>query len=142
MDVKDFVTFEQAVLLNKLGFDKNCTHNYHIKSQQLFNNVYYPYEDEGVDIEMIEYSYNTFKRDTGRYIDAPTMLQVHSWLRNEKNYSIEPQSESIDRWTYRIINFITDKNISETNDVYESYEDALSNGITECLRHLENKWLK
>ena len=142
MDAKEFVTFEQAVLLKKLGFDKDCTYSYDVEYKHLVSHIYSAYEDEEIDVELLEWSDNTFRNGIGKFIDAPTMSQVQSWLRNEKNYSVEPQSESIDRWTYRIINFITDKNISETNDVYESYEDALSNGITECLKYLENKWLK
>ena len=122
MNTEDFVTYEQALALKKLGFNYDCDYCY------------------SEDKELYKYDYHTeYYNGSNNDLPAPTLAQVQKWLRKEKGIYIEPiliydkfytDCKSPSRGKYWAV---------EHRKYYLSYEDALSAGITECLKLLEKE---
>lgn len=128
MNSEDFVTYEQALALKKLGFDYKCNHLY---------------ENDGTFKEDDCYgSCNTSKIEYYRkedYADAPTLAQVDKWLRS-KGLWVEICLEPFDEkgWQFDIFNLKDHRYYNFAfSTVYDTYEKALSAGITECIKILE-----
>ena len=93
MNTEDFVTFEQALALKKLGFCEEAIGKYVDcpNDPTLFNGMLYQ-------------SWNLEKDE----ILAPTLAQAQKWLRKEKKLSIEPFSSlKKGKYTFEIINVDT-----------------------------------
>ena len=119
MNTEDFVTYEQALALKKLGFNYDCD--------------YYYSEDK----ELYKYDYHTeYYNGSNNDLPAPTLAQVQKWLRKEKKLSIEPFSYRKTQWIMDIINLGT-MDCPGIWDKHTSYEEALSAGINECLKLLK-----
>lgn len=133
MNTEDFVTYEQAIALKELGFKEECFYHYDYNNQ-----------DDVVpntDISHLAISANDFKisyNELGFFneicYDAPTLSQVQKWLRN-KGYSVEVTS-FYQTWISSITK-LDDFETIELNGNFSSYEEALSEGITECFKYLE-----
>ncbi|MDE5888476.1 MAG: hypothetical protein K2H20_00480, partial [Bacilli bacterium] len=111
MDTKDFVTYEQALALKKLGFRELCLYFYDLKGRLCPNGIYIGlfeciedyknkqpvYIDEGFRTE------NTLHPNFD-ICDAPNLVQVQKWLRNGKGLSVEPfTSLKKGKYTFEII---------------------------------------
>ena len=127
---EDFVTYEQAVKLKELGFDWKCNHWYH------------PLEPEKI-IECQTYcNHNSFERP----YSAPTLAQVAKWLRDVKGLIIysEPRfykgKKPLLGYEYHLFNK-KDGYYShiESETIYDTYEEALSEGINEALELIKEK---
>ena len=135
MPIEDFVTYEQALALKKLGFKEECLYHYRYS---IFSDNYYESAD-GAYVSDLYKSHNSKSYEKNVICDAPTLAQAQKWLRKEKDYYIEPRlfydklhtdCKSSTRGKYWQI---------EHGKYYFSYEEALSAGITECLKLLENE---
>ena len=136
---EDFVTYEQALALKKLGFKEECL--YHYDHQMVIPNeskidsacCYIPLE------EFYRSMNDKYSKQYG-ICDAPTLWEAQKWLRKEKKYSVEIESflRHSSSWFCNIENFKDDKSI-ETYGLYKSYEEALSAGISECIKLLEKE---
>ena len=127
MDIKDFVTYEQAFALAKLGFNEE-TFTYYDKDDTKLQGLDDPYE-----YHLLDYN-NRYSTS----FSAPTLAQVQKWLRKEKGYSIEPISifdEDNYIWSGYIVFFKEQKLINM--DEYKSYEEALSDIINKCIKLLK-----
>ena len=131
MNTEDFCTYEQALALKKLGFDERCLFHYIGDKSSLTENALW--WNGIVSVDRLYKSYNKCRVCD---CDAPTLAQAQKWLRNEKKFSVEVSSLCITSWFYDIDNLKDNKSF-ETYGVYKSYEEALSAGITECLKLLE-----
>ena len=85
-------------------------------------------------------SHNSFPKDvmTANFIDAPTLWEAQKWLREEKRILILPDYNSFG-WFCGIhypINSV--KMFKYTAKEVNSYEDALSEGIKEAVKILED----
>ena len=126
MDTEDFVTFEQALALKKLGFKEKCDYIYRFE-----NNPLYSLEERIIRKEYCV-SWNNY-RDC---CSAPTLAQAQKWLHKNKRYYIEiTYDELIYSYNYRIIRMGL-KVLYKGNKNYNSPEEVLSAGITECLKLL------
>ena len=136
MNTEDFVTYEQSLALKKLGFDYDCDYNY------------------SEDKELYKYDYHSdFYSDTSSDSDlpAPTLAQAQEWLREKKSlYTFADGGvfDKGDRPIYYpvILDVANEHNEISTNDniennwnKYYTPEEALSAGITECLKLLEKE---
>lgn len=137
MSKEDFVTYEQALALKKLGFNEECLFHYEE------NNEIYPNgttRNFGNTFEITcKHLYRIFNKDKSRpyYIDAPTLAQVQKWFRSI-GYSIEPLSVDKHEWLCPIAVYKGDKRDTiKMPNSYVSYEEALSAGITECIKLLD-----
>lgn len=140
MNTEDFVTFEKALALKRLGFDYSCDYYY------------------------IESTYSTFDRDgethvkgggelmcrfskyfvAGNCVEAPTLAQAQKWLREEKGlyliWDMGQDKKHNSKFAWYVCDchgYIVDVLASEVK--YNSPEEALSAGITECLKFLEKE---
>ena len=137
MKNKDFVTYEQAVALKKLGFREKCLCHYTFGEFVINNYVVNEEKDEYVYVDNLLDSLNT---DTlgDNICDAPTLSQVQTWLRKEKRYSVEELYDCDDKWSYFIVKMSDGEYIKHISD-FNSPEEALSAGISEAIKFLEFK---
>lgn len=137
MNTEDFVTYEQALALKKLGFREDSFYHYDLIDKQLKPNKCY---SDGICLlgDFLgnhEYSANE--------VSAPTLAQAQKWLRKEKKYSVEAFFERIkdskEQWSYFRSNTLDSSQDDQSIGYFNSYEEALSAGITECIKILEKE---
>ena len=121
MNKEDFVTYEQAVALKKLGFNYDCDYCY------------------SEDKELYKYDYHTeYYTRISNDISAPTLAQAQKWLRKTKKHHVDSSCIDKDTWHYTITELIDNVIVVRNELEFSSYEEALSVGITECIKLLEN----
>ena len=134
MDIKNFVTYEQALALKKLGFREKCLYYY-------FNGALYPNDvyAHRIDKNSFHRRYNVESLGKIRNIakepllcDAPTLSQAQEWLRKQ-GYNIGLRIYNYN-WELTVCFKFCERPMY--NNLYASYEDALSVGITKCLKFL------
>lgn len=139
MNSEDFITYEQALALKKLGFKEKCFFFY--ENENRIRAFYVAAMDVLLNSNNIGGCVNRRKNIDDYTCDAPTLAQAQKWLRKEKKLSIEPVSGDTDEhgWEYGLV----DRNLSPKFHfnciTYSSYEEALSAGITECIKILEKE---
>ena len=132
MSPEDFVTYEQALALKKLGFKEDCDYNY------------------SEDKELYKYDYHSdYYSGTSSDYDlfAPTLAQVQKWLWRDKKLYVYADGAIFDKdyekpsyypFILDIVSEHDEIGISDFNH-YPTPEEALSAGITECLKILEKE---
>jgi hypothetical protein len=133
----EFVTYEQAVKLKELGFDKSCFDGFMETTC-------------GVKLKS-EHNLCTVVTEKGKELPAPLKQQVFRWLRDEHRIfaSIETDCTSYPKFAIVINAFVgnprdlTEKewhwvNISHF-DLYRSYEEAESDCIDKLITFIEAK---
>ena len=124
MNTEDFVTYEQAIALKKLGFDEF---------------VLYKYEGNTL-IEPNELIYGDYNDDY-MYLNscsAPTLYQVQKWLF-EKGYFVEVNWFHTNTYYFSIVHHLDNEKatcVTDEND-YSTPSEALLAGITKALKNLE-----
>ena len=126
MNNEDFVTYEHAVVLNKLGFREKCDYIYRFENNPLYS----------LEKTIIRKEYCVSWNNSRDCCSAPTLAQAQKWFRKEKKYSVEPHYNNT-YWDVEIIN-MNNEDCYEINNCFVCYEEALSVGITECLKMLQN----
>lgn len=149
MSKEDFVSFEQAKRLKKVGFDWNCNHYIDERGKisentkdDFFCSCYENLND--ANFALHDKSGNLLD-----YCSAPTLAQVCKWLREKHNIHIQIESVIGKRWTYDVVDIkpiqdISGEYISRMPErvgypVINTYEQAQSVGIDVALGMLENK---
>ena len=123
MNIEDFCTYEQALALTELGFHKDCDYKWCIQ----LNDNPIP---------------NYLLAHPNEELQAPTLYEAQKWLR--KNRFIWLLSERVRQKELqgKFYYSITDKDLNETVPerfkLFNSYEEALSAGINECINILKN----
>lgn len=124
-----FVNYSQALSLRKLGFDWKVNHLYLTKS-------------DNDEIEMLGIYENFNSHDSK--ISAPTLSETQEWLRKEKGlyliWDMGQNRKHNSKFAWYVCDchgYIVDVLASEIK--YNSPEEALSEGISECLKYIENK---
>lgn len=124
---EDYVSYSQALELRRLGFTEYCD---------------YIYNSENHICPKVILSYNYQDRED--HVDAPTLWQVQSWLRKEKGLIIchEPDFYKGEKplMGYHYSLYEKDKGMSSyilSSEVYNTLEEAISSGISECIKLLE-----
>ena len=142
---KDYCDYDTCVALKELGYKVPTSAYYMPNNNQL---VFVSNPCRGGYVIDCFYSHNSFSKDimTSNYIDAPTMWEAHKWLRENHNIHIEIRScfsgyEFELREAYKHENNISGSGIYIDNeDVrYNSYEEALLEGIKEAVKILKEK---
>lgn len=153
---KDFCDYETCVALKELGY-KVPTSAYYIPNNETLYFVSNPYRG-GYVIDCFR-SHNSLREDvvTHDCIDAPTMWEAQKWLREEKRICVEVdccasgyvwelckayQGTWFSGGTTIYTHYCEDNaNNKLLNDCgkYNTYEDALSEGIKEAVKILKEK---
>ncbi len=116
MITEDYVSFEVAKLLKEKGFDDFACHSYYYKNGDI--------EDE-----------TRYDGDFGR----PTLQMAMKWLREVHHLHIIPEISDVSRLNpqyYVVIWLTTPKRESYMLELFDSYEEAVEEGIKYCLENL------
>jgi len=117
---KEFVTYEQAIILNKLGYDGDYNYTYDIKKELWYGDV---------------------KADGQKYIVAPLKQQVFRWFREK--YQLECISERSGRWLwykFEIYELYKDCKLMRCTKLeFTTYEEAENACIDKLIELVKNK---
>lgn len=144
MTHEDYVSYPVALALKKAGFDWPCDH-------------YYCAFDDEADVQFWSIrpaqSQNRLQPPKDAVVaDAPTLWQAQKWLREKWDWHIDvfPAAdcsfdadgqicEEWNYWDFDIMHVISTRQIIESEERYDSYEEALSAGIAAALELIEKK---
>ena len=132
MNIKNFVTYQQALDLKKLGFTEECLY-YYDNSKTLHSNYV-----SGLDFAEIDdlLTSNNLYYPNLEYIDAPTIFQAQNWLRDVKSIDVHYHyGKKHGKWTYF---YGEEWRQPSYQEEFDSPIEALSAGITACLIFLLN----
>lgn len=106
MNKEDFVSLEMAKILKDKEFDSP-----------------------------ILYECWKYDMDNEDFYIMPTLYEVHKWLRDKKHVYIEVSYMYDNYWDYEIWSIPMNKKLIRKDRIveYESYEDALREGISDVL---------
>lgn len=137
MNAEDFVTYEQALALKKLGFNENCFYHYNLNKELRAN---FSIDNNACIIE------GYFLRNNTNFsicITAPTLAQAQKWiLTNNKVFiTVEPYfvnwengNYSNPKYEYIIVDNDGNRYESSSRKTYfDSPEEAMSAGITDYI---------
>lgn len=127
---EDFVSYEQAVKLRECGFDWKC------------REYYTPNKDLGSTTEADDFnSLGSFIKGEwfSDCISAPTLWQAQKWLREVHHISIRVNYIADERrWFADWLNLGSGE-YDDTDTTFDTYEEALEDGITAALELIEKK---
>lgn len=137
--MEDFVTYEQAVKLRELRFDGYCNHCYYIDSKKF---TAFEWIDHDGDVSADDlYTDNCSPGTITDYITAPLLSQVQKWLREEKGIDITPiptQPYGVKKYRWALDRWSPKRQDWDEN-LYNTYEQALSAGIDKAIELLKDK---
>ena len=132
---KDYCDYDTCVALKELGY-KVPTSAYYITNDTTLYFVSNPFRG-GYAIDCF-YSHNSLREGvvTSNYIDAPTMWEAQKWLREEKRIEVVILSRKMigKPFCYQVY---TEYNLTAPAEDYNSYEEALLEGIKEVVKRLK-----
>ena len=124
--IDDYVSLEQAKLLKENGFPQEFTNGC-----KVFCTVG---EFKG---KIVSYNDCASERDK-KSIAAPSLYVVQKWLRNEHNIHLVIHKDRIDEWSvYGHEISPIELTVFSLLTGFDSYEEALSAGITKALESLK-----
>lgn len=125
--VEDFVNYELSKALKACGFDEPCI-------------AQWACEPDGKPILLGSTAFVFSNAELkGRDVTAPLLFHAQKWLREKKGFFVEVTSEALHDWDYFILELDEDVNagLARGKEIYESYEQALSAGISASLQLIE-----
>ena len=134
--MEDFVTFEQAVMLKKLGFDWDCGYYYNECNQKFMPNTNDSYGQLNTNdlLDNINRIWNC--------ISAPTLSQTRKWLGEVKDINIVSNfkfHKGKVKYSWYIVTDNGQRGICDDPEksIFDTYEEALLNGIDKALELLK-----
>lgn len=130
MDNETYVTFDQANILKRIGYDWVCGTSYYTDGEcHIFSEVIYPGEKTNFNSE-------------GWYIphvSAPAIHTVAKWLREVQGIFIEINTYDgvLYNWHASYLGIKNKERLPNYGRQYKTYEEALSDAITHILCHLD-----
>lgn len=148
MKHEDFITFEQSIEFRKLGFDWDCDKFYATQNYCEGNN---PYSFDTIIVgDLIDSPKYKEDENDGWIIDedwsvpAPTLFQIHKWLRVVKGIDITighvyHRLSTGNKVMYSL--HIGDQSTFKTEFYinYDTYYEAFMSGINFAIKILKNK---
>ena len=127
---KDYCDYYSSVALKELGYDELCEGYYHLTDDEDYNQLSF------------ELCYGRdFQNSLNRWrAGAPLLYEAQKWLREEKGIYIEIPTSFMDngvwKFSFRLqTREFYDRAIGE----WDSYEEALSEGIKGAIKILKEK---
>lgn len=140
MDNDNFVNLVQAIELKELGFREYCYQHYDAAGTLCDNYINVPTGSMNIITTVnILKSYNNYRNVTDKW-DAPTLSQVHAWLRTNKFIDIDIEVGGLrNKKRYYVYSIILPNGdyLSNTNKKFFKYEKGLSDAITKCIEMLK-----
>ena len=142
---KDYCDYDTCVALKELGY-KVPTSTYYMPHHKDLIWVSNPFRG-GYVIDCF-YSHNSLPKDvmTANFIDAPTLWEAQKWLREEKDIDVLIKLECKDVYSslkhYSVyLSYIGSfiRRFQYLLDEFNSYEEALSEGIKIAVKILKEK---
>lgn len=127
MEKTDFCSYELSKRLKDCGFDEPCI-------------AQWACEPDGKPILLGSTAFVFSNAELkGRDVTAPLLFHAQKWLREKKGFFVEVTSEALHDWDYFILELDEDVNagLARGKEIYESYEQALSAGISASLQLIE-----
>ena len=129
-----YVSMEQAKRLHDLGFDG--VDKYYVTESFCYGGNPDDFYQEGQMVdEYIVYFINEDNEDDYRGVPAPRLDQAAAWLREEKGIHVEPHFQYATTFRCAILSEGL-QTYKFFNSGYDSYESALSAGISAALELL------
>lgn len=129
METNDYVSYELALKLKECGFDWKTDHLYRKDA------------DNGDQNMLIHSGFDNYNEhwSASDWCSAPSLYAAQKWLRKEKEIFVEVTSDALYDWGFFILELDEDANIGVVrgSEIYRSYEQALSAGITTALELIE-----
>ncbi len=139
---KDYCDYDTCVALKKLGY-KEKTLAYYTSEGIFYWRRAYIYD---VAIPDLAKSSNSNKELHKHVLDAVSLYEAQKWLREEKNIVVRiiplyEEGKAIKGMSYtnEVIHWDDGYVAEECIKEYDSYEEALSEGIKEAAKILKNK---
>ena len=135
---KDYCDYETCVALKELGYKVPTSAYYMPKNSQL---IFVINQFRGGAAMDCFYSNNSLPKDCmgSDFIDAPTMWEAQKWLREEKGLFVEVVM-SYGKYDFDICSTKLEQNMTHKIMCeicgFESYEEALVEGIKEAIKIL------
>lgn len=121
---KDYCDYETCVALEEFGITYFGLHFYKIGYPETLHHNYMQYMTERTAGAL------------GRVLAIP-LYSAQKWLREEKKLHITIYSQSQESWQYRITKPHQKLEDGLHGEDFSSYEEALSEGIKEAIKHIE-----
>lgn len=142
MRLEDYVSFELAKKLKKLGFNEPCMHSYTKYTSDFVYDSDPDHSESHKKGEVRIYDFWNRNNENGKHTySMPHLYEVQRWFR-ERGLSVEPfldmdmYSEDIvncrETWRYKIKDF--KRNIEVSSPVFNRFEDALTEGLVNACR--------
>lgn len=151
-NMEDFVTYEQAIVLKRLGFNMNVNHYYDNDGELVESLADYNNEDS---FNSQETAYDDFNHGYCDEIScsAPTLAQVRKWILDNHKIFItsdlyfkdyQQGNYSNPEYIYIVVDMRRHNDAFRIHSdnkgmFFRTSEDAISAGIDECLKILNNK---
>lgn len=138
---ESLIKFETAVLAKEVGFDveyfsMECSYFYTNTKSKMFG-----VDEEGRYYDIKNTSKKLYKRgeeatlnDKNVYL-APTQSLLQKWLRDEHKFVVEIGFYDWGKWNYTIYN---PSPIKQSSPEFNTYEEALENGLFKCLNIIKD----
>ena len=139
---KDYCDYDTCVALKELGYNKPTLAYYNgfLSSRKLLYSVIDENDmpEDGVNIFDLSTNHNEYK--DSKFIDAPTLYEAQKWLRENKNIQIEIPISFMDNGVWKFsFRIQTPEFYDRAIGEWDSYEEALSEGIKEAVKILKEK---
>jgi len=121
---KDYCDYDTCVALKELGFNEYCR-GYFDPLCKIFNETSYLK------------GWNNIEGSDCGVLSCPSLYEAQKWLREEKHLFVEIQYRSY-TWPYGYEIYNSERERLDVVDGYKTYEEALSEGIKEAVKILQN----
>jgi hypothetical protein len=118
---KEFVTYDQALTLNELGFKERVSH-------------YFEDGEFKIHPTITGWDFNT---SFTTCVSRPTKAQAFRWFRENYNWTIKVNQVSKNNWSYTLYNFPKDR--TYYGEVYKTYEEAELECLNKLIEIVESK---
>ena len=127
---KDYCDYDTCVALRELGYMGICDAYYDLTGNYSYNH----------DSFEILYTRDFIHPDDKDRVAAPLLYQPQKWLRKEKEIEVNASWDNEKSYWFWYISKMADIDYSNnivSESIYNTYEEALSEGIKEASKHIE-----
>lgn len=135
METTDYCSYELSKALKSAGFDEPCNYGYSVKLR-LEPEVSFGEPKMVHSKDPKNYNDNRKGIEKGlEFCSAVSLWQAQKWLREKKEIFVEVTSEALHDWDFFVMELDEDANVGVVrgSEIYPSYEQALSAGISAAL---------